>query len=42
MEYVAKETNFRIKSGYPSPMTAYGVYIAIKESALKGFKSDNL
>ena len=46
MEYVAKETNFvaglRSKSGDPSPMTAYGVYMAIKASALKAFGTDNL
>lgn len=46
MEYVAKETNFvaglRNKSGDPSPMTAYGVYMAMKASALKAFGSDNL
>ncbi|MBW5382475.1 Leu/Phe/Val dehydrogenase [Brachyspira pilosicoli] len=46
MEYVAKETGFvaglRSKSGDPSPMTAYGVYMAMKASAFKAFGSDNL
>ena len=46
MEYVAKETSFvaglRSKSGDPSPMTAYGVYMAMKASAFKAFGSDNL
>lgn len=46
MEFVAKETSFvtglRNKSGDPSPMTAYGVYKAIKASALKAFGSDSL
>ena len=46
MDFVAKETNFvvglRRKSGDPSPMTAYGVYMSIKASAFKAYGNDNL
>lgn len=46
MDYIARETQFvaglREKSGDPSPMTAYGVYKAIKASAFKQWKDNSL
>ena len=46
MAHVAKETShvkgLRDKSGDPSPMTAYGVYQAIRASAFKAFGNNSL
>lgn len=46
MEFIAKETQFvkglRHKSGDPSPMTAYGVYQAIRASAFKYWGDNSL
>lgn len=46
MAYVAKETSYvkglRDKSGNPSPMTAYGVYHAMRASAFKAYGSDDI